>query len=1402
MRKDKSSAVAQELIGHASTADTFNRPPRILRTWRVETVELPEPPDRSARPERSSWISLGMPLLSAAALVGATMVVGKGGNALLLGVPMAVLAVLGIVATLLTNRSRTKQSAAELAERQKFFERQLGEQEQRLQALYEEEQRVRREAMPYPEMVLRIAGALGSGTPPQDRLWERRTDDPDFLELRVGLGGMPFSSAIKVPRPGRDSPVDPRLFALEQQYRTLTEVPITIPVHEVGSLGVIGARAEGRALLRWLVWQAAVLHAPAELRIAAVYPPDAAREWSWIAWLPHTVPFSNDADHRARMHAGGGESARRLLSAVLDQLHRRRDVQSQQHRSNGGPSSAGTPVLLIVEGRDHVRSQPVLQEILRDGPQVNLFTLLLIERREDLPSECGAMLDLRSDPPRWARARQQWSQEPFTAEGAQASVGLSDRLARRLASIKLADAHGNEDVPRSVRLFDLLGIADEAALRPPAFWRTPPRRAWHGDVPIGAKAGGQPLYLDLYEHMHGPHGIIAGTTGAGKSVLLQGIIAALAITHSPKQLQLLLIDFKGGASLAQLSLLPHAAGFVTDLEGRMAERAMTAIKSELRLRKTLFREAEKQVGSKVENISEYRAKAPGELPPLPNLLIIVDEFDEMVQSYREFVAELVRVVKQGRSLGVHLLVASQQPSKAVTDDIRTQLKFFVALRLGSSEDSREMLGKPDAAFLPTDVPGRAYFRVGTDVTLFQSAMVVGPYRSATAERSQDDEIVFHGPARTAVTPAPPKPQDKAEKQTTDMDVLVRALRQAGTELFKQEREQSGWEPRPIWQPPLPKRLTLGEVCPREVPQVEQELERAWRQPLQRNDWLRPALGRLDIPQESRQESLRIGLADGHLAVIGASGSGKTMLLRTLLLELALTHAPRDVWCYVIDAGGQGLSLLSGLPHVGGLIQARDREHVRRLVTMIDRELRRRQALFRDAGANDLPAYRERERLPAWVIVIDKLALLREEFKDKHGYETITEDLVRLARIARGYGVHFVITADSTRDLGHQLFALFDTRIALRLPELQDYSEVLGGRVASQIPATLPGRGFWMHPELGVLDLQVALPLLERPDPTMGEGEEQASVLESELNAELKATVETIRAAAGRAPDAAMEPAPIELLPAQLTQQQLGEHHFQRRQLEAEIRVPIGKENVDLEVAHLRLDRETPHALLLGGRRSGKTSALQSVLLALARRHAAEQLRLILIDPRRGLRALGALPHTAHHATTEADMQPVVETLRQVIDQPGDGQQRWVVAVDDYDIGFRQMEGQFRSSYDNDANLFSVLKRLAVESKASGPHLLIAANVKYPEEAGDVIKTLEAARNGLILWPHKYDGGTRLLDVALPVGNRDTDLPPGRALLVHEESSVLVQVAAVPEAEVQQVVASLARGQGTKHREAG
>ncbi len=1333
---------------------SFNRPPRVRPRWVAERVDLPEPP-APPEPVRTDWAQLTLPLLGAGVFAGAASL--GGGNPLLVALPSGAMAVLGVGAALLGQRASGRRAAGQYAERRAYFEDRLESQRARLRRLYDQEYSARTYLWPDPQELLLIAGAAG-GSAPEPRLWERRPADDDFLDLRVGSGQLPAASQAQVPAPAPDGAVDHRLLQIAAEHATLRQVPISLPLAALGSLGLAGPRPPAAALARALIWQAVTLHAPADLRLAALYPLEAADEWEWLRWLPHTMPLSNDPSPGGRMLAGHPDTAARLVSDLLDLLSRRREQAGRSEATSHVPR-----LLLVVDGDQQLQAHAVLTELLRHGGPLGIVVLLLVPAWPRIPEACAAMLEIEAHGARWTRAGDQWPRERFSPDGV--DLAASDRLARHLAGVRLLESGGAQDIPRAVRLFDLLGIAATEDLAPPRWWREPPTTAWHPAVPIGAGADGQPVYLDLNESRHGPHGIIAGATGAGKSVLLQSIIAALAATHAPERLQLLLIDFKGGAALMMFAPLPHTAGMVTDLEGRLAERAMIAIKSELRRRKELLKAAAADHTTKVENIGDYRALAARVgLPPLPNLLIVVDEFDELARSYPAFVAELIRVVKQGRSLGVHLLLATQQPSRAVSDEIRSQLKFFIALRLGSSEDSREMLLKPDAAFLPTDLPGRAYFRVGSELRLLQVAQVTCPYRPAGPHHAAGPRVSFLRDGREQPI-APDQATSAITTRETDLDVLVRALCAAAAAA---PPAWPGWRPQQIWQPPLPARLPLA------APGVSDCA--SWVTPPAGAAWLRQSIGLLDLPQESRREPLTVSLADGHLAVVGAPGSGKTTLLRTLILGLALSHAPADLWCYFIDAGGQGLSPLADLPHVGAHIQARERERVRRLIRMLDATIRVRQDQLRAADAADLPALRAASgaRLPAILVVVDKIAVLREEFRDAHDDGGIIDDLTRIARLGRPFGVHLLLSADRASDFSYRLLSLLETRVALRLPELHDYTDLLGVRVSSQIPPSLPGRALVVHPDYGPLDVQIALPALDN-ETTAGEAiDERSGAFDAELSADLRRQAAALRARwAAHNQDGSAAPPPVELLPERLDLATLEPAADPGPSCDG-LAVPIGRESLSLGVAWLRLARETPHALVLGPRRSGKTGVLVCVARALAARYNPAELRLFILDgPRGGLRPLRALPHTAAYA----DDEPGAAKLQLALIAARAEQRplRRVLLIDDYTLCRERMRSQLTPSYGGEPNLHELLCAIAQAGGQHGEHLIVATGITYPDD--NLLRALEAARVGLLLWPGRYDPGTRLFGITLPLADqRDAEQPPGRALLVYEEERDLVQVA--------------------------
>ncbi|MBX0330381.1 cell division protein FtsK, partial [Oscillochloris sp. ZM17-4] len=531
-------------------------------------------------------------------------------------------------------------------------------------------------------------------------------------------------------------------------------------------------------------------------------------------------------------------------------------------------------------------------------------------------------------------------------------------------------------------------------------------------------------------------------------------------------------------------------------------------------------------------------------------------------------------------------------------------------------------------------------------------------------------------------------------------------------------------------------------------------------------------------QECRQEPFALDLAAAHLAVVGAPGSGKTMLLRSLILSLAAAHTPADLWLYIIDAGGQGLAPLAGLPHVGALIQARERERVRRLIRMLDSAIRERQDRLRAADAADLPAYRAAggRDMPALVLVIDKLAVLSEELRDTRSETSILDDLVRLARVGRPCGVHLAISADRVGDLSYRLLSLCDARIALRQAEIHDYADVLGARVSAPIPPTLPGRGLCPHADHGPLELQVALPSLEPPasDEDAPGADLSARALDGELAADLRDQVAAIASAWRATPGAdQVRPLPVELLPERVALGGLGNPVV--ADIRAGLAAPIGRESMALAVAELRLDDDSPHALIIGPRRSGKTSALDTILRGLAARHAPGELELLILDgPRGGLAGLRELPHATCYARAEQGAEALIAAVAELRRAAAHAPRR-IIAIDDYTLCRERLRDQLGQGYGPEPNLLANLCDLAQSGGQQGVHILMATTMAYADDA--LLRALDGGRGGIILWPGRYDGGTRLLGVGLPLAEqRDVEQPPGRALLVRDDDQAIIQIA--------------------------
>jgi len=1203
------------------TVRLVHRPTRITRPIEAEEPEQIAPP-----PQLTDGRVGGFPVQALLPVVGAltsvVMIVVYRGSSnplfLLVGGVLLIVALVGGLAVTLSQRG----NAARLRRTQR--ERYLDYLERLRARMRDRSRSVRSAAVvldPEPTALLELV---------QDpaRLWERRRADRDFLRVRVGIGDLRWFP-LRVPEDA--NPVQPHDPIMVSEATTVAAhsaivrgMPIPVALDGAGSVAIVGDREDVLCIARTLLLQLAALHSPDDVHLAAAFPEEAAADWKGMDLLPHAVDANLfDGPVSARRIA---PSAGALLGVIGGELGDRAQVAATAKRSVGSAARADQPRLVVfVDDYGHVASTIPVPDADLTLPDLAVTVVHLLSDRLHEPSDVTLRITAENGTASITDARiEEDGQVPVqSALVDRTGTALFESVARTISPLRLSLTRQDEvDSAEAIGITDLLGIDDITTLSPATAWKPRSPRDFLR-VPVGLDDFGSPVLLDLKESAQlgmGPHGICIGATGSGKSELLRTLVLGLALSHSPEDLTMVLVDYKGGAAFAPFQGLPHVAGLIDNLadDAQLIERARASIQGEVVRRQELLRDADSSPS--ISHYRELRATRP-DLPPLPHLFLVIDEFGELLTAEPDFVDLLLTIGRIGRSIGVHLLLSSQRIEAGRLRGLDTYLSYRIGLRTFSEAESSIVLDKPDAFHLPA-IPGYAYLKVDTSVyRRFRAGYVSAPLAAElTRAMERQDE-----------RPEPlllPLYNGIASEETGEQELVRPSVGRAVLDEAVDRLRSGTAAIASVWLPPLPSRIPLSRVL------AADGAAGAMRFPL----------GLVDDPLKQSQGTWFLDLtrAGGHAAVIGAPQSGRSTFLRTLAASAALSGTPREVSIYGMDLTGGGLTRIEGFPHVGGVATRANRDRLRRLLEELTGMLAVRERIFRTHSIDSLPHLRRLAAegslpeliAPDVLLLVDGVSELRGDF------EELEASLVELLTRGGAFGIHVVLAMTRWNDLRMAQQPLIGTRMELRLNDPAD--STLDRKLARTLRSNQQGR---LLVE-GGLFAQVALPVLD-------------DVEDESIGSALDALARR-SAASWQGPSAA----PIRLLPADFSPDELPDP------LDEPDDVPFGLRQDTMEPARLELARDQ-HLLVFGDAQSGKSTLLRGLVRGFLDRFTADELVVALVDLRGDLVREVPDDYLGGHAGTSVEARSLTTAVAEELAkrQAGDRRAgpRIVVVVDDYDI---------------------------------------------------------------------------------------------------------------------------------------
>ncbi|OBK21569.1 type VII secretion protein EccC [Mycobacterium asiaticum] len=1333
-----------------------------VRRLRVSPPRMPggevnlQPPPEVPRVIPGNLLMKLLPFVMIVAVVGMiALMVTVGGrdlmrNPMFLIFPMMM--IMSMAGMFMGGGARSGKAAAELNEERKDYFSYLANLRDDADMTGEGQRSALEWSHPDPRALADVVGTR--------RMWERRPTDNDFCHVRVGIGTHRLATRLLAPETGPPEDLEPvstvSLRRFVKTHSVVHALPTAVSLRAFPAITFEGDRKLARQLVRSMVLELCAFHGPDHVQVAIVTANPDGENWSWVKWLPH-------AQHAT---ARDGMGSMRLLFPSLELMERSlaTDLGERGRFSRNAEPTKGLKQLVVVVDDGYVSGT----ERLVTDAGLDSVTLLDLNGAEAAANRRGLQLVVEGED---VGARTAVGLERFATPDT-ITVAEAEATARRIGRYRLASAAHIVSLESDSRATDpglmtLLKIPDAAEIVPEQVWRKrSPRERLR--VPIGYTPNGQPLELDIKESAEsgmGPHGLCIGATGSGKSEFLRTLVLSMITSHSPDVLNMVLVDFKGGATFLGLEGVPHIAAIITNLEDELilVDRMRDALAGELNRRQELLRSA-----GNFPNVNEYeRARANGaELDPLPALFIIVDEFSELLSQKPDFAELFVMIGRLGRSLHVHLLLASQRLEEGKLRGLDSHLSYRIGLKTFSAGESRSVLGVPDAYHLPS-VPGSAFLKCDAAEpirfnTCYVSGDYVRPRRAAQSGRNRQlgalapklftATPVKKDAAPAAATPELAEPETAAPPsptKTTLLDVVVSRLRGHGRPAHE------------VWLPPLDESPAVNLLLP----------DSNWAATGNLNGRLWIPMGVVDRPYDQRRDVLTVDLsgAQGNVAVVGGPQSGKSTALRTLIVATAATHTPEQVQFFCLDFGGGTLSSLANLPHVGGVAGRMDADGIRRSVAEVSGVLRERELRFRDLGIESMRDFRQRKArlatLPPEVAAQDPLS--QDKFGDlflvidgwasiRSDFEVLEPALNALAVQGLSYGVHLVISATRWMEMRPAVKDMLGTRIELKLGDSID-SDV-GRRFADLVPVGRPGRGM-THQRLHLL---IALPRLD-----------SSSGVE-DLPEGVAASVNAVRAHYGnrQAPRVRMLPHNVDRAAVVRAARSAG--------MLSKSRIAIGINESELMPVVLDFDAQ-PHLVALGDGECGKTDLLRNIATGLMENASPEESKIILVDFRRSMLGVVANEYLGGYATSaqsgtelmtalasslRARLPPTDITQQQLKERSWWSGPELFVMIDDYDL---IAAGSLNHP-------LGALTEYLPQARDIGLRVVVTRRIGGAQRAmmdPFLGRLRDLSCNALVMSGSKDEGAF--------FGYKATQMPPGRGMLISRTmKSGVIQLSRMPE----------------------